>query len=157
MSQSGSDVDAEGSEDADYAQIPAVSAVRDITIDPPTPESSSSIGNKGKRKHDADGLDYMRQDPELYGLRRSVRSHLMIGLFFISLTSITGSCPHQSSSCMLLISFLRFKLISIQVESDDSDGSDSDVKPRTKKPRVQLSARTPSGKLKISSLPLLHV
>src|ERR1700760_772223 len=74
MSQSGSDVDAEGSEDAEYEHIPSTTNVRDITIDPPTPASSSSSGQNGKRKLEVDEQDFIRQDPELYGLRRSVRS-----------------------------------------------------------------------------------
>ena len=94
MSQSGSDVDAEGSEDAEYTHIPSAPIARDITIDPPTPESSSSNGQNGKRKLGVDEQDFIRQDPELYGLRRSVRSPIEIHSVILTNASILGSRSH---------------------------------------------------------------
>jgi chromodomain-helicase-DNA-binding protein 1 len=100
MSQSGSDVDAEGSEDADYVQIPSAPPVRDITVDPPTPDSSSSIGQNGKRKHGANEQEFMRQDPELYGLRRSVRSTFRMDKALLANISISGPRSQSSSTRM---------------------------------------------------------
>lgn len=63
--------DAAGSEDADYA-----------AESPPSPQSNDSRRNSlssdtssqpRKRKVDVDDDQYMQQNPELYGLRRSVR------------------------------------------------------------------------------------
>jgi hypothetical protein len=71
-SQSGSDVDAEGSEDVDYIEQPSAPNAQDMIIDAPTPSSTSSTGRSNKRKHEENDADYIRHNPELFGLRRSV-------------------------------------------------------------------------------------
>jgi hypothetical protein len=71
-SQSGSDIDAEGSEDVDYIENPSAPNAQDMIIDAPTPSSTSSTGQSNKRKHEEDDADYIRHNPELFGLRRSV-------------------------------------------------------------------------------------
>lgn len=71
-SQSEDEEDAAGSEDADYA-----------AESPPSPPSNGSRRNSlssdtssqpRKRKVEVDDDQFMQQNPELYGLRRSVRS-----------------------------------------------------------------------------------
>lgn len=74
-SPSGSDIDAEGTDDDDYAQISHAPSARQIHVDPPTPSSSSSLNESTKRKLDTNGDEDFRNNPELYGLRRSVRSN----------------------------------------------------------------------------------
>lgn len=73
-SQSDDDGDAAGSEDADF----------DLES-PPSPQSNESRRNSlsseassqtRKRKVDVDDDQYMQENPELYGLRRSVRKPL---------------------------------------------------------------------------------
>jgi hypothetical protein len=69
----GSDLDAEGSEDVEY---PAVQSPADSTHsshNAPSPASDSSTSDhKSKEKQGSEDLDYMQNNPELYGLRRSV-------------------------------------------------------------------------------------
>jgi hypothetical protein len=72
MSDSGSDVDAEGSEDDEYAHAPNQSSALLELNDPPTDSSSTSSGASRKRKTSIDEEEFMRTNPELYGLRRSV-------------------------------------------------------------------------------------
>lgn len=70
MSESSGDEDAEGSDDADYDIESPVDAPS------PTPSSNNSTvepsGRIGKRKASVDDDDHILQNPELYGLRRSV-------------------------------------------------------------------------------------
>jgi hypothetical protein len=75
----GSDLDAEGSEDVEF---PAAQSPADSThfLDEEASDSSAS-NQKSKSKHDSDDLDYMQNNPELYGLRRSVSIRRSIKLF----------------------------------------------------------------------------
>ncbi|KAF2842224.1 chromodomain helicase-like protein [Patellaria atrata CBS 101060] len=69
---SSQDEDAEGEEDADYDVESPPPAVSDT---PQVDESSSSESQRpSKRKASVEGDDYMLQNPELYGLRRSGRA-----------------------------------------------------------------------------------
>jgi len=70
-SESSHTEDAEGSEDADYdAETPAAAAQSDAMDDASSDEVSS---RPRKRKASVEDDSYMMKDPELYGLRRSVR------------------------------------------------------------------------------------
>jgi chromodomain-helicase-DNA-binding protein 1 len=84
MSDSGSDVDAEGSEDDEYAQIQNQSSALVKLNDPPTDSSSTSSGASRKRKTSIDEEEFMRTNPELYGLRRSVSGFARHGFRFTS-------------------------------------------------------------------------
>lgn len=78
-SASSHDQDAIGSDDADYDMegSPAVEApVRDTS----SPSQTSS--RLGKRKASVEEEDFMGKNPELYGLRRSVRSPLSLDYLF---------------------------------------------------------------------------
>lgn len=77
LTDTASDQDAEGDEDADYdMETPPILA----TAAPVTePSSSSSPARASKRKLSIAEDEYMRENPELYGLRRSVRlSHTLV-------------------------------------------------------------------------------
>jgi len=68
-SESDGEEDAEGEDDADYdSETPPLDkdAVRRLST------SSSDSIRPAKRKAQGDGEDFMEQNPELYGLRRSV-------------------------------------------------------------------------------------
>jgi chromodomain-helicase-DNA-binding protein 1 len=67
------DDDAEGEEDAEFSeQSPAPEAVDGMRHDRLSSEDSL---RPSKRKADVDDDEYMKQNPELYGLRRSVRAN----------------------------------------------------------------------------------
>lgn len=84
-SESSHTEDADGSEDAEYdAETPAPAQSDAGREDPPSEESSA---RSRKRKASINDDDYMLQDPELYGLRRSVR------LSFTSSTTVTDPYP----------------------------------------------------------------
>ena len=71
LTDTASDQDAEGDEDADYDMEtpPIVATATPIN----EPSSSSSPARVSKRKLSSAEDDFMRENPELYGLRRSVR------------------------------------------------------------------------------------
>jgi chromodomain-helicase-DNA-binding protein 1 len=89
------DVDAEGEPDGDYDSDspPSEHAPSSRARSSSSQESSRPL----KRKVSADKDDYMTQNPELYGLRRSVSVGYNRCKF--SLTVSLGSCPPQSSHC----------------------------------------------------------
>lgn len=70
------DEDAPGEEDADYEMAsPAHEAADEMQRDRSSSSSSSEEDvRSGKRKPEVDDEEYMKQNPELYGLRRSVRT-----------------------------------------------------------------------------------
>lgn len=72
------DEDAPGEEDADYEMAsPTHEAADEMQHDRSSSSSSSSSEEdvrSGKRKPEVDDEEYMKQNPELYGLRRSVRT-----------------------------------------------------------------------------------
>jgi hypothetical protein len=74
MTDSGSDVDAEGSEDADYTHIPVETTDALVLENAPTPSSSGSSSRSNKRKLSMEDEEDWRANPELYGVRRSVRT-----------------------------------------------------------------------------------
>jgi len=81
-SDSSLDVDAEGSVDADYDADTPVQTMDDLSH---SVRSASEESTKaGKRKLGVEDDDYMRNDPELYGLRRSVSRH------------VCCKCPHAN-------------------------------------------------------------
>lgn len=64
------DEDAPGEEDADFDEETPPPEQPDVMDHDAS--SSESITRPGKRKADVDDEEYMKQNPELYGLRRSV-------------------------------------------------------------------------------------
>lgn len=72
-SESASDVDAEGTEDDDYPAAHAATNGHASSRHAPTPSVSSSSDEAKKRKSTFADEDYAQLDPDLYGLRRSVR------------------------------------------------------------------------------------
>ena len=76
-SNSEDDPDADGSEDAEYDLDTPPSAPADTHQDGRS-SSEDSVPSR-KRKASPEDDDYIKQNPELYGLRRSV-SHLILPL-----------------------------------------------------------------------------
>jgi len=72
-SDSASDVDAEGTEDDDFAEQRPTTNGHVAIVNAPTPSTSSSSDESRKRKADVDEEELIRLNPDLYGLRRSVR------------------------------------------------------------------------------------
>lgn len=77
---SGSDVDAEGSEDDEYVENPAATDNHDDIHNAPSPGSlsGSSSSSKRKRGDNFDEQEHIRLNPEIYGLRRSVSLSLSV-------------------------------------------------------------------------------
>ena len=68
------DEDAPGEEDADYEMAsPTQEAADEMQRDRSLSSSEEDV-RSGKRKPEVDDEEYMKQNPELYGLRRSVRT-----------------------------------------------------------------------------------
>lgn len=79
------DEDAEGEEDAEFdEESPAPEAIDGMRHDRLTSEESV---RPSKRKAEVDDEEYMKQNPELYGLRRSVRIVLSRDLFCLLMRS----------------------------------------------------------------------
>ena len=69
--------DAPGEDDADFdADTPPLGAVGGMRHDRSMSDDSERPG-KRRTTEDVDDEDYMKQNPELYGLRRSVRIQLL--------------------------------------------------------------------------------
>ncbi|KAF2162356.1 hypothetical protein M409DRAFT_69242 [Zasmidium cellare ATCC 36951] len=66
------DEDAPGEEDADFDEVTPPPEQADAAHN--AASSSESSSRSGKRKADVDDEEYMKQNPELYGLRRSGRA-----------------------------------------------------------------------------------
>lgn len=89
-SGSSQDEDAMGSDDAEYD----IEDTLPPTIQLSAPEmrsTSEPSTTSSKRKGSFEDDDYMLNDPELYGLRRSVRSLLIFSLCFAKVL-LLGSC-----------------------------------------------------------------
>lgn len=72
------DEDAPGEMDADFdEETPPAEDIDAMEEDQASEDSSS---RPGKRKADVDDEEYMKQNPELYGLRRSVRTAFLVRL-----------------------------------------------------------------------------
>jgi len=93
QSDSSGDVDAEGEPDADYdSDSPPSEQAQSSRAQSVSSQESSSRPLKRKASSEKD--DYMTRDPELYGLRRSVRG--MSGVRGNVLTSDQGRArPHR--------------------------------------------------------------
>jgi chromodomain-helicase-DNA-binding protein 1 len=91
-SDSSEDVDAEGEPDGDYDSDspPSEHAPSSRAQSVSSQESSRPM----KRKASSEKDDYMTQNPELYGLRRSVGTVRQV---CENLLTCPGSCPSQSS------------------------------------------------------------
>lgn len=123
-SDSSDDVDAEGEADGDY----------DSESPPPeqaeSDDARSSVSQESprapKRKASPKGDDYITQNPELYGLRRSVRG---ISLHPSSSANFhPGSCQASPSSRKPLRRPTSHVTYQLQVDSsDEDDDSGSDV------------------------------
>lgn len=72
LSESSHSEDAEGSEDGDYESETPLAQSDDQEVDRSSSEDSQ---RPRKRKASVEDDEYITQNPELYGLRRSVRSH----------------------------------------------------------------------------------
>lgn len=92
-SDSSDDVDAEGEPDGDYDSDSPPS--EHAPSSPAQSVSSQESSRPLKRKASADKDDYMTQNPELYGLRRSVR--VINSPCEIPANRPPGSCPPYSS------------------------------------------------------------
>ena len=86
--ESSHEEDALGSDDPDYDM--ATPAAANTTSPPDARSSSQDSPRQRKRKIGVEPDDYMLNDPELYGLRRSV-SPLQDMLWHFTNSSVTGS------------------------------------------------------------------
>lgn len=125
-SESDNDEDAEGSEDAEYEEaLPQPIRTRQST-------SSSQSPRPAKRKASVDDDDYMQQNPELYGLRRSVWIFLIVER--PAANRVSGSLsPHSQSgssflsrlSCWVVLRLCRrFKAIPMMTQGPMSTLAD---------------------------------
>jgi chromodomain-helicase-DNA-binding protein 1 len=126
-SDSSADVDAEGEPDGDYdSDSPPSEQAQSSRAQSVSSQESSSRPLKRKASSDKD--DYMTQNPELYGLRRSVRG--ASGARGSMLTSAQGRArPHRRivsrpSHPEYIITDLY------QVDSDDEDDDSDSDQPR---------------------------
>lgn len=125
-SDSSADVDAEGEPDGDYDSDspPSEHAPSSRAQSVSSRESSRPL----KRKASSEKDDYMTQNPELYGLRRSVggSDHTCKSM----LTSTQGRArPHRRIVRCLGLMALMFTNTS-QVDSDDEDDDTGSDQPR---------------------------
>ena len=99
VSDSSDDVDAEGEPDGDYDSDspPSEQAESDHAHSSASQESR----RPPKRKASVEKEDYMTQNPELYGLRRSVCQYLLSHSH--KLTAASGSCPSHSAHSELTL------------------------------------------------------
>ncbi len=100
-SDSSDDVDAEGEPDGDYDSDSPPSEQAESDHDHGRSSSSQASRRPAKRKASVEKDDYMTQNPELYGLRRSVRYYFP--RYLHELTVAIGSCPPQSAHCKLTL------------------------------------------------------
>lgn len=130
--------DAIGSDDGDFDIETPPPAKPDMTLDELS--SSEESHKHGKRKTAVEHDDYMMNDPELYGLRRSVIPSLICCRNLLK-KPCTGSCSPIPSHCKA-ISFLLIASIvdiSTQVDSDSGEeesGSDIQSGPRKRRKRL---------------------
>lgn len=148
-SDSSEDVDAEGEPDGDYDSDspPSEQAESD---DAQSPKSQDS-GRPLKRKASTEKEDYMTQNPELYGLRRSVRVIGSLGLH--KLISIQGRARPSRRIVGRPRWTCQNTTDAFQVDSDDEDddsGSGSD------QPRKRQRTASRKG-LAIYSVPVVSI
>jgi chromodomain-helicase-DNA-binding protein 1 len=122
-SDSSEDVDAEGEPDGDYDSESPPSEQAESDHAP----SSSSQGSRRppKRKASSDKEDYIEQNPELYGLRRSVRGSRQLNVQ--ELISFQGRARPSRRVVSQTQSIKETNIDMTQVDSSDEDeDSDSD-------------------------------
>jgi hypothetical protein len=101
--RSDEDEDADGSDDGDYdaPSPPSRASVESRHSSVSSDASSLPRKRKAEPEHDVDDDQYMQENPELYGLRRSV-SQAVILLIFLLLTSPRVVLAQPAESCVLL-------------------------------------------------------
>lgn len=95
-----SDDDAEGEPDEDFDATMQTQIDEEESDD----EADMSSPRPGKRKKRVDDEDYMMKNPELYGLRRSVRLISSSFLFHFANLIPSGTCSSVPPSCKSLAS-----------------------------------------------------
>lgn len=138
------DEDAPGEEDADFdEETPPPEAADGMRHDRSTSEDSL---RPGKRK--VDGLDdeeYMKQNPELYGLRRSVRSIYPPQPFTV-LTCWAQGRARPSRRVVRAPSFntcVEFAKRFLQVDSSDDEDDEDDVNTGRRRKRQKTNNGRP--------------
>jgi chromodomain-helicase-DNA-binding protein 1 len=118
-SDSSEDVDAEGEPDGDYdsESPPSEQAESDRAR-----SSSQESTRPRKRKASDEKEDYIEQNPELYGLRRSVRG--ISSLHVHELTAVQGRARPSRRIVSHPRSIEETSVNSLQVDSDDEDDED---------------------------------
>lgn len=125
-SDSSDDVDAEGEPDGDYdsESPPSEQAGSDRAASSMSRDSSRQL----KRKASAEKDDYMAQNPELYGLRRSVRRHRIS--IAHALTPSQGRARPSRRIVSLHESMKGLVTDRFQVDSSDEDDDSGSDQPR---------------------------
>ena len=100
--RSDEDEDADGSDDGDYdAPSPPSRASNDSRHSSVSSDASSVPRKRKAAEPDVDDDQYMQENPELYGLRRSVSQPAVLLVFFL-LTSPRVVLVQLAESCVLL-------------------------------------------------------
>lgn len=99
--RSDEDEDADGSDDGDYDAPSPPSRASVDSRHSSVSSDGSSVPRKRKAEPDVDDDQYMQENPELYGLRRSV-SRTVALLVFLLLTSPRVVLAQLAESCVLL-------------------------------------------------------
>jgi len=133
-SESSAEEDVNGSADEDY-EVDALAHSED-DVEQPSRSASEESPRPSKRKASPEDDDYIKNNPELYGLRRSVRCLLLLAACVLTLrqgsSSPVSSC-RKNSTVLQHRQFLKHS----QVESDSEDsGSDINTRPSSKRRKV---------------------
>jgi chromodomain-helicase-DNA-binding protein 1 len=104
--RSDEDEDADGSDDGDYdaPSPPSRASVESRHSSVSSDASSLPRKRKAEPEPDVDDDQYMQENPELYGLRRSV-SQAVILLIFLLLTSPRVVLVQPAESCVFAVPF----------------------------------------------------
>jgi hypothetical protein len=147
-SDSASDIDAEGTEDDEYAGQALATNGRDIIVDAPTPSTSASSDDSRTRNASVDEEELMRLNPDLYGLRRSVCVSRSQPLDIETLAKIVirDVLDPNARWYEAFRSAFRIQSNEIQVESDDSQSESDAVNPRKKRRTVPRTNGRSNGR-----------
>ena len=144
--RSDEDEDADGSDDADYdAPSPPSRASVDSRHSSVSSEASS-LPRKRKAEPDVDDEQYMQENPELYGLRRSV-SRLLVLFVLLPLTVTRVAPVLLAESCVSLCVVIARIILTCNCRSKAA------TKSKTTTTLVQTS--TPAGPVSVYGRPPL--
>jgi hypothetical protein len=150
--RSDEDEDADGSDDGDYdAPSPPSRASVDSRHSSVSSDGSSVPRKRKAPEPDVDDDQYMQENPELYGLRRSV-SRTVVLLVFLPLTSPRVVLVQLAESCVLLCPLVaRLILTSIRRSRAAMRNKTTTTLAQTSIPAAPVNAY---GRLPLAMVPL---